>query len=91
MGFAALALIQPWISLVLCRRRWVIRPGEVTTTLPFLGLGWSWTSEVEWLNRIELRRIRSYDWTWQLRWRLVSGEVVPDFELALIDLDDYTT
>ena len=91
LGLAALVLTPPWISLALCRRRWVVRPGEVTTTIPFLGLGWSWTSEVEWLNRIDLRRISSNAWKWRLRWQLGFGEAVPCFELALVDLDDNTT
>ena len=91
VGFAALVLISPWISLVLCRQRWVVRPGEVTTTIPFLGFGWSWTSEVEWLNRIDLRRISSNAWKWRFRWQLGYGEAVPFYELALVDLDDHTT
>jgi hypothetical protein len=64
--------------VVLCatgRRCWVVRPGEITRSFRVAGLGWSRTTDIEWLARMELRRLPS-DVPWNAR-----------FELALVDLD----
>ncbi len=86
-GLACLVLVLPWISLMLSRRRWVVRPGEITTMIPCFGLGRSHTTEVEWLDRIELRRISTSAWKRWLRYGLGYGEGVPGFELAFVDLN----
>ena len=57
------------------RRTWVVRPGEITTSVRVCGLGWPRTIEIEWLARMELRRLPS-NVPWKSR-----------FELALVDLD----
>jgi len=84
VGLGGLALIAPWVSAGLGRRRWVVRPGEITTDISFLGLGWSRTVEVEWLDRIELRRVPRT--TKRPLWPQIGFQgVQPGFELTLID------
>jgi hypothetical protein len=63
------------LPLAEARRCWVVRPGEITTSVGIGGLGWSRTTEIEWLDRIELRRSTS------------NTLLAPSFRLALIDLD----
>jgi hypothetical protein len=58
------------------RRRWVIRPGEIRTSIPGLGLLWSRTTEIEWLQRIELLRTIPPETPW-----------APSYRLALVELD----
>ena len=67
-----------WLGMVLLsplRRRWVVRPGEITTFVGVGKLGRSRTTDIEWLERIELRRLPS-SIPWNSR-----------FELTLVDLD----
>ena len=67
-------------------QRWDIRPGEVTSSIRMLGLGWSRTAEVEWLDRFELRRCAKSS-----RWFPVGfgfNRPYASFELALVDLKD---
>ncbi len=52
------------------RRVWVVRPGELVTSLRFAGHGWSCTADIERLERIELRRIASRT-PWDARFYLV--------------------
>jgi len=87
VGLGGLALIVPWVSAGLGRRRWVVRPGEITSDIPWMGLGWSRTVEVEWLDRIELRRLPRT--TKRPLWPQIGFHgVQPGFELALIDLSE---
>ncbi len=76
---AGLCTMIPWIWAMLGRRRWAVRPGEITITIPGLGLLWSRTTEIEWLDRIDLCRIASPDDVYRYR--------EPRFRLALVDLD----
>ncbi len=88
VGSAGLFLLVPWVSLMVRRRRWVVRPGEIRTSVPMLGLAWQRTTEIEWLARIELRRL----WRTSKPWfadRIGFGSPAPGFELALVDLDEY--
>ncbi len=76
-AFLAMSAIAGLIGLwALGRRCWVVRPGEITTSVRVAGLGWSRTTEIEWLKRMELRRLPSKT-PWDSR-----------YELALIDIDD---
>jgi hypothetical protein len=63
------------LTSALLRRRWVARPGEIRMSIPGLGLLWSRTIEIEWLEQIELRRIPP-----NMSW-------ASSFQLALVDLD----
>jgi hypothetical protein len=72
-------LLAGWLGVALqsvsLRRRWVVRPGEITASTTCWGLGASQTTEIEWLDRIELRRIAANP-----RW-------ASNFQLAPVDLD----
>jgi hypothetical protein len=68
-----------WWAWAAQRRRWVVRPGEIQTSVPGPGLRWSRTTEIEWLDRIELRRVPS-------RGRMEPRQS-PGFALALVDPD----
>jgi hypothetical protein len=68
-GSLGMVLLSP------LRRRWVVRPGEITTFVGVGKLGRSRTTDIEWLERMELRRLPS-NTSWNSR-----------FELALVDLD----
>jgi hypothetical protein len=52
------------------RRVWIVRPGELVTSLRFADLGWSCTTEIERLERMELRRVPSRT-PWDARFKLV--------------------
>ena len=88
VGSAGLFVVVPWVSWRVGNRRWVVRPGEITTSVPMLGIGWSRTIKVEWLDRIELRRIREAPWPW-LAGRIGIGSSPFGFELALVNLDEH--
>ncbi len=88
VGSAGLFVVVPWVSRRMGNRRWVVRPGEVTESVPMLGIGWSRTIEVEWLDRIEFRRIRESSKRW-LGDRDAVGSSPWGFELALVDLDEH--
>jgi hypothetical protein len=68
------------------RRTWNVRPGEVTSSVRFLGLGWSRTVDVEWLDRIELRRSLKAIKPFSRQFGFNMPR--PGFELALIDLKE---
>lgn len=76
-GLTALAIVVVIFITGRARRIWIFRPGEITTGVRLLGFGWSATEEVEWLERLELRRLAS-NTPWDAR-----------FELALVDLDGH--
>jgi hypothetical protein len=86
IGLAILGLIVRWVWRLFYPQRWDVRPGEITMSHPVLGVGWSRTTEIEWLDRIELRRIHEVSRPW-LADRIAFGSFVPGFELALVDLD----
>ena len=68
------------------RQRWNIRAGEVTSSVRMLGLGWSQTAEVEWLDHFELRR-RPKQSGWHPL-QIGFNKHDPGFDLALVDLKD---
>ncbi len=76
-GLTALAIAGIVVAANLARRVWIVRPGEITTGVRFLGFDWSATEDIEWLERIEMRRLASGT-LWDAR-----------FELALVDLDGH--
>jgi hypothetical protein len=65
-----------------------VRPGEITMSVPMVGIGRTRTIEVEWLDRIELRRIRDAPWRW-VPSRTEVGSSPFGFELVLVDLDEH--
>ena len=67
-------------------RRWNVRPGELTSSVRLFGIGWSRTVDVEWLDRLELRR--SEEKISPFRRRFGFNEPRPGFELALVDLKE---
>jgi hypothetical protein len=75
----ACLMVAGWLGVMLLsapvRRRWIVRPGEVTTSIPGLGPLGSRTIEIEWLDRIWLRSLPP-NAPWASR-----------FELALVGLD----
>jgi hypothetical protein len=79
--FAVIGLIAAGlvVLLSLAARRWVVRPGEITEFVGIWRLGWSRTTEIEWLDRIELRKIAG------------AAPRGSRFELALVDLDEDDT
>ncbi len=76
-GPTAAALAGIAVAANRARRVWIVRPGEITTGIRLFGLGWSSTEDVEWLERMEMRRLASAT-PWDAR-----------FELALVDLDGH--
>jgi hypothetical protein len=77
--FAVIGLIAAGLVVLLslaARRRWVVRAGEIAEFVGVRGLGWSRTTEIEWLDRIELRKVPGH------------APRGTRFELALVDLDD---
>jgi hypothetical protein len=77
-GYFLLCLILADVFLfsAAARRHWVVRPGEISEFVGVWGIGWSRTTEIEWLDGIELRKVPgNAPWTWQ-------------FKLALVDMDD---
>jgi hypothetical protein len=88
-ALAGVGLLVLCVCLVLGRRRWIVRPGEVTSTASFLGFPWSQTSEVEWLDRIELRLAAPKTTSlWGMLPDIGFGSVERGFELALVDLNE---
>jgi hypothetical protein len=88
-GVAGVVLIRLWIGLLRGPDRWSVRPGEVTAIRSFLGFSWSRTFEVEWLDRIELRRTQSKSRSLaELPGRWPRDELPPEFALALVDLNE---
>ncbi len=88
LGSAGVIWVLPWASWQLGNRRWVVRPGEVTMSVPKVGIGRTRTIEVEWLDRIELRRIQDASWR-RVPGRIEVGSSPYGFELALIDLNEH--
>ncbi|MHB1559142.1 MAG: hypothetical protein ACYC61_16945 [Isosphaeraceae bacterium] len=76
-GPTAAALAAIAVAASRARRVWIVRPGEITTGVRLFGLGWSATEDVEWLERMEMRRLASGT-PWDA-W----------FELVLVDLDGH--
>ena len=75
VGCLALAVV--FLIAAAARWRWVVRPGEITSFVGVWGgLGWSRTTEIEWLDRIEMRKVPGDA---SSPWR---------FEIALVDLDE---
>jgi hypothetical protein len=88
LGSAGVIWVFPWVSWQSGNRRWVVRPGEITMSVPMVGIGRTRTIEVEWLDRIELRRIRDAPWRW-VPSRIEVGSSPFGFELVLVDLDEH--
>ncbi len=88
-GTAGLALSASWLQHLRWRERWVVRPGEVKSTKAFLGFTWSRTADVEWLDRMELRRkeATSGPSSWLASW-FRAGDTEPPFVLALVGLKE---
>jgi hypothetical protein len=78
-GSVGLPELIYWWGWVLRCRRWVVRPGEISTSIPGLGPVWSRTTDIEWLDRIELRRLPADPYRYARR--------APGFELVLCGLD----
>jgi hypothetical protein len=80
VGLLELIVWWGWASQ---RRRWVVRPGEIRRSIPGLGPLGSRTTEIEWLDRIELRRLPVDACRFARR--------SPGFELVLVDPDGVDT
>lgn len=76
-GLLAITWLGAIVATSPLKRRWVIRPGEITRAVTLCGLGRSRTTDIEWLSRLELRKrpMRSF----------LRG---PVFDLVLVDPDD---
>ena len=72
--------------MILGRQRWNVRPGELTSSIRLMGLGWSRTAEIEWLDRYELRRRPQRSGPAPVQFGFNVHD--PGFDLALVDLKD---
>ena len=85
-GLYSALIVWSWVAIIRNRQLWVVRPGEVTSTVPFMGIVWSRTAEVEWLDRFELRPSARRIGLSPVQFGF--NEPHRGFDLALVDLKD---